>query len=276
MRRGGLPGAALLLALGLPSAATLVVPSIASAQVDAFRFDPTRVPVGRLYEYVKSNRDGTRSGPISLYVVGQDRIESLKWSPDDTTATLVAATLDWDRYSVRRFESWSLARGAAPELRATLEADSGGAGVRLSFQPDVLIPIEAWPWHSYDFDFASLGLAMPHLVDPESPFRFERADITYDEGGPPFADLGPVDVRFLGYEERSGIRTRAYELAGPGIGIYRGKLWSAVEGGHLVEFELPFPDEPGFTDVRVELRSVTSLSAEGWEEYKRERLAGRS
>ena len=252
----------------------LALPSLAWAQVDAFRFDETRVPVGTLYEYVKSNRDGTRSGPISLYVLGHDRIESLKWAPEDTTATLVAALLDWDRFSVRRFESWGLALGAEPELRATLETDSSGTGIRLSFQPDSLIPIHGWPWHSYDFDFASLGLAMRHLVDPDAPFRFQRADITYDEAGPPFADMGEVEVRFTGYEERSGHRTRRYELVGPGIQSHRGRLWTAVEGGYLVEFELPFPDEPGFTDVRVRLRSVSTLSPVGWEEFTRERIRG--
>ena len=267
MRARALPVAALF---------SFVLPFVAGAQVDAFRYDQTRVPVGTLFEYLKSNRDGTHATPISLYVLGSDRIESLKWAPDDTTATLVAAVLDWDRFSVRRFESWQLAHGAPPQLRATLEADSAGTGVRLSFQPESLITIHGWPWHSYDFDFASLGLAMAHLVDPEAPFRFERADITYDETGPPFADIGPVDVRFLGYEERSSRRTRVYELEGPGIQGQRGKLWSAVEGGHLVEFELPFPDEPGFTDVRVALRSVATLSPEGWEDYKRERIRGGS
>jgi hypothetical protein len=37
---------------------------------------------------------------------------------------------------------------------------------------------------------------------------------------------------------------------------------------------MPFPDEPGFIDVRVRLRSVAMLSPEEWEEYKRERLRG--
>ena len=252
------------------------LPTGAIAQVDAFRFDPDRVPVGRLFEYEKSNRDGTHAAPISLYVVGGDRIESLKWAPGDTTATLVVAELDWSRFSVRRFESWGLTRGAEPELRAALEADSAGTGVRLSFLPDSLILIRAWPWHSYDFDFASLGLAMPHLVKPEAGFRFQRADITYAETGPPFADMGPVEMRFLGHQDRSGQRTRAYQLEGPGIGNERGTLWAAVEGGHLVEFELPFPDEPGYTDVRVRLVAVSSLTAEDWGEYKRERIRGGS
>jgi hypothetical protein len=261
-------------ALSVLALLCFVPPSGATAQVDAFRYDPARVPVGTMFEYLKSNRDGTHPSPISLYVLAGDRIESLKWSPGDTTATLVSAVLGWARFSVRRFESWRLARGAEPELRATLEADPGGEGIRLSFQPDVLIPIRGWPWHSYDFDFASLGLAMPHLVDPEAPFRFERADITYDQAGPPFADLGAVDVRFLGHAERSGRRTRAYELEGPGLDGRRGNLWSAIEGGHLVELEMPFPDEPGFTDVRITLRSVSTLTREGWEDYKRERIRG--
>jgi hypothetical protein len=252
------------------------LPPVAVAQVDAFRYDPFRVPVGTLFEYLKSNRDGTHSGPISLYVLGRDRIESLKWSPGDTTATLVGAVLDWERFSVRRFESWQLAQDAEPVLRATLEADSAGSGMRLSFAPEHLIPIHGWPWHSYDFDFASLGLAMAHLIAPEAPFRFQRADITYDEAGPPFADMGPVDVQFVGHEERSGQPTRVYELEGPGLQDRRGKLWSAVEGGHLVELEMPFPDEPGFHDVRVVLRSVSTLSLEGWEDYKRERIRGGS
>jgi hypothetical protein len=244
----------------------------AAGQVDAFRFDSTSVPVGRVFEYVKSNRDGTHASPVSLYVAGIDRIESLKWSPGDSTATLVVAELDWDRFSVRRFESWGLARGAAPELRATLEADAGGTGVRISFQPDSLIPIRAWPWHSYDFDFASLNLAMPHLIDPESPFDFERVDVVYDGNPPGFADLGPVEVRFAAREERLGRQTRLYELSGRGLGDRRGSLWTAVDGGYVVEFELPFPDEPGFTDVRFRLQSITEISPADWEAYKRERI----
>jgi hypothetical protein len=269
MRRRGRFGASLAV-LALSFAA----PSAAGAQVDAFRYDFTRVPLGTLFEYVKSNRDGTHAGPISLYVLERDRIESLKWSPDDTTATLVAAELDWDRFSVRRFESWALAHGAEPQLRAALEVDSAGTGIRISLLPDSLFPIHGWPWHSYDFDFASLGLAMPHLADPEAPFRFQRADITYGEAGPPFADLGPVDVRFVGYEERASRWTRLYELRGPGIRDQSGRLWVAVDGGHPVELEMPFPDEPGFTDVRIALRSVSTLTPEEWEEYKRTKLRG--
>jgi hypothetical protein len=243
----------------------------ATAQVEAFRFDSTRVPVGRLYEYLKTNRDGSHAGQVSLYVAGISRIESLKWEPGHTTAVLVVAFLDWSRFSVRRFESWALNRAAAPEARATLETEADGSGVRVSFLPESLIVIRRWPWHSYDFDFASLNLTLAHLIAPEAPFSFERADVVYR---PPlsFADLGPVNVRFVRREQRSDRPARLYELEGPGLQGQRGKLWTAVDGGHLVEFEFPFPDEPGYRDVRFQLQSIRSLSPSEWESYKRERV----
>lgn len=268
-----MPARAVTLAL-LWSLLHAALPPAAGAQVDAFRFDSARVPVGRLYEYLKSNRDGTHASHVSLYVAALDRIESLKWTPGDTTATLVVALLDWQRFSVRRLESWSLTPGAAPRLRAALDTDSTGTGVRASFQPDSLLPIHRWPWHSYDFDFASLNLTLVHLIAPEAPFSFERADVIYGVAWPPFVDIGPVHVRFVRREQRRGHATRRYALEGTGLLGHHGVLWAAVDGAHVVEFELPFPDEPGYTDVRLQLRGVQSLARDAWEEYKRRRVRG--
>jgi hypothetical protein len=253
----------------------VAAPSRAGGQVEAFRHDPTRVPVGRVYEYVKSNRDGTNAGRVSLYIAGADRLESLKWAPGDTVATLVVATMDWARFSVRRLESWSLVRGAAPTLRAALEADSSGTGVRVSFAPDSILPIRGWPWHSYDFDFASLNLAFADLVQPEAPFTFQRADVVYSESWPPFADMGPVNVRFLRREQRSGTEVRLYQLDGPGLQDQAGRMWVSVQGGYVVEYEFPFPDEPGYTDVRLQLDRIRRATPAEWEELKRARVSGR-
>ena len=51
----------------------------AAAQISAFSYDSSRVPVGRAYEYVKSNRDGTHATQVTVYVAAVDRLESLKW-----------------------------------------------------------------------------------------------------------------------------------------------------------------------------------------------------
>src|SRR5262245_48720287 len=50
----------------------------ASAQVEALQYDSAKLPVGRVYQYLKSNRDGSHPGRVTLYVARTDRLESLK------------------------------------------------------------------------------------------------------------------------------------------------------------------------------------------------------
>ena len=259
------------LALAVSLCATLKgVP--AQSQVEALRFDPKRVAVGRVYQYLKSNRDGSHPGRVSLYVANQDRLESLKWDDEVGWATFVVAEIDWKRFSVRRFESWDLRRGKAPLLKATLETDANGA-VSISVLPGPPIQLVTFPWHSYDFDWASLGAAMPHLINPEGDLTFSRTDFVQEEGKPPrFAELGLVHLHYEDRDRRGEIATRRYKMEGPGIGNTAGTLWADLEDGHIVEFELPIPDEPGFTDGRLRLLEMTPMTAAQWESFKNARL----
>ena len=196
-------------------ASLLLAAAPAAAQLAALRFDPQKVPVGRVYQYLKSNRDGSHPGHVSLYVAGLDRLESLKWDDEIGWATFVVAEMDWNRFSVRRFESWDLRRGKHPVRKATLDADKDGA-VSVSILPEPAVKITTWPWHSYDFDFASLGASLPHRVDPEAEFRFGRTDFVQEEGNVRFAELGEVRLRYEGRELRGETKTRRYRLEGPG------------------------------------------------------------
>jgi hypothetical protein len=254
-------GALLLLLAGLP----------ASGQLAALRFDPQKVPVGRVYQYLKSNRDGSHPGRVSLYVAKADRLESLKWDDEVGWATFVVAELDWARFSVRRFESYDLRKGKAPLLKATLETDADGA-VSISVLPGPPIRISTLPWHSYDFDFASLGATLPHLVNPEADFTFGRADFLQEDGKVRFAEVGEVHLRYEARDRRGETPTRRYRIVGPGLANTSGTLWTDAAAGHLVEFELPIPDEPGFTDGRLRLLEVVTMTPEAWETFKRSRL----
>jgi hypothetical protein len=130
-----------------------------------------------------------------------------------------------------------------------------------------------WPWHSYDFDFASLGATLPHLVDPESGFVFARMDVVYrgDETG--FADLGPVEVTFERRETRGGRDTRRYRIGGPGLGGFWGVLWTDRRDGTLVVYVLPVPVERGLVDGRLRIVQTLEVKRAQWEDYKRSRVA---
>ncbi|MFO0890708.1 MAG: hypothetical protein U0790_16385 [Isosphaeraceae bacterium] len=242
----------------------------ASAQVSAFRRDAAKVPVGRVYEYLKSNRDGSHHGRVTLYVAAADRLEALKWAPGDDTATLVVARIDWTRFSVARFENWQVRRGQPDARRVTLETARDADELRVSVLPEKRIPIRAWPWHSYDFDFAGLGFVLPHLIDPERPVTFERVDATVvGNEFTDFKDLGPVTLRFERREEHEGKSARRYRIGGPGLDGAEGVLWADAAEGHILEFQIPIPDEPGYRDGRLRLQSVGSLTPAGWSERKR-------
>jgi hypothetical protein len=243
------------------------------APASPFRYDPARAEVGTVYRYAKSNLDGSHATDIALYVAAKDRLESLKWAEGDAQATLVVAEMDWSRFSVRRFESWRLVPGKDPLLQATLQqvGDSDRLAVAIGPAHDTLA-ITLWPWHSYDFDLASLGFAFPHLVDPTRPFTVGIADPTPTPAGFRFLEKGPVTIAYLGDDIRNGAPTRRFRIDGPGLDNRGGMLWTAREEGHIVEFEIQLPDEPGMESGKLALKGKERLTREQWAAFQQARL----
>ncbi len=249
----------------LLSALLLLCAAPALAQLEALEFDSDKVPVGRVFHFVKSQRDGTHATRISVYVPEIDRIESLKWDAGGDTATLVVARMDWPRFSVKQFEGWRLARGQAPERRVTLDVTGDQLAMSLMSEP---LRISHWPWHSYDFDFTSLNLTLPHLSKPERGLSIWRTDFVYADP-PTVAELGAVELKFVKVERRDGRRLRRYSIGGPGLENQDGTWWSDARSGLLVEYELPVGDEPGYDDVRLKLDSTEKADSAQWDAFKR-------
>lgn len=254
------------LVAALLSALLLLFATPAIAQLDALEFDADKVPVGQVFHFVKSQRDGTHATRISVYVPDADRIESLKWDEGADTATLVMAGMDWPRFSVKHFQGWRLARGQAPEPRVTLDVAGDQLSMSLMSEP---LQLGHWPWHSYDFDFTSLNLTLPHLLKPRRGLSIWRTDFVYTDP-PKVAELGTVELRFEKLERRDGRRLRRYSIGGPGLQDLAGTWWSDARTGLLVEYELPIGDEPGYRDVRLKLESTEKLDAARWEAFKRQ------
>jgi hypothetical protein len=226
--------AALLLLLALP----------AFAQFEDYRYRPGKAPVGR--------------------------VESLKWERGGTQATLVVATMDWSVFSVREFEAWGLAKDAAGERRATLTVN--GDELRMSLMPDAL-KLTHWPWHSYDFDFTSLTLTLPHRRHPRRDLSFWRTDFVYAEA-PTVAELGELTLAFVREENRGGVRAWRYTLGGPGLQGQHGDWWVDARTGLTIEYELPVGDEPGYADVRFRLESSAAMTPAQWQAFKLAAVSG--
>ena len=87
------------------------------------------------------------------------------------------------------------------------------------------LTITHFPWHSYDFDFTSLNLTLPHLVDPQGTVVFWRTDFVYADP-PQVAELGELSLRF----EKRERRARAQHAA-----LCARRRWIAGINRQLVE-----------------------------------------
>ena len=234
-----------------------------------FRYESGRLPVGRVYRYRKSNLDGSNPSEIALYLASETRIEALKWHAGRPETTLVVAEMDWDVFSARAFKNYQIDALGTRTLVAELETapDRKRVTVRVRGR-ELSCDVESFPWHSYDFDFASLNVALRYLADPEGAVEFGIVDPVHGPGGPRLGWKGRVTLGYLGAEERAGLECRRYELDGPGLEHRGGAVWVAKgEDVFLVAFEIDLPDEPGMSSGRLEWMESEDWGVEEWEEF---------
>lgn len=242
--------------------------SLEKVTLSRFRFDASAMPVGTVFFYRKSNIDGSHASTIATYVASNTRIESLKWTPGSGRSTLVAAEMDWSTQSVEMFQTWHVFADGRRDPRMSARADSASRMLVVtspggSFET----PIVMYPWHNYDFDFASLALSMRHLRDPEQPFTVTIIDRTFHDGEQKFGYKGTIEVRYVGDEKRYEIACRKYAVDGQGLENRGGFMWFDRNEGHLVDYEIDLPDEPGYESGKLRLLRLESLTPGQWEDF---------
>lgn len=257
-----------LMSLGFLATAQEPAPrSAPPPSVTGFAHRPGALPVGRTYRYRKSNLDGTNASEILLRIASETRLESLKFHAGIPEATLVVAEMDWEVFSVRGFRTFRLAPGKPPELVAELatSADRKRLTARVAgLTLDCALP--GFPWHSYDFDFASLNVALRYLAKPEGEVELEIVDPVQDADPPRLAAKGKVMLAYESHERRGERDCRRYVLDGPGLEERGGTVWVATgDDPHLVAFELALPDEPGMNSGRLEWLETEELSDADWQ-----------
>lgn len=241
--------------------------------VSGFRHVPGRILVGRVHRYRKSNLDGSEPSEIALRLASETRLEALKWHPGEPEATLVVAEMDWEVASVRSLRTERLDEHGARTLQAELETSPDRREIRVQVGGlEHTCALARFPWHSYDFDFASLNVALRFLTDPEGETELEIVDPVPGPEGLRLVAKGRALLAYAGREERAGLPCRRYALDGPGLEERGGSLWAAQgEEVFLVAFELDLPDEPGMSSGRLEWLRNEMRTPDEWETLVRER-----
>lgn len=254
---------------------TLVVLTNCLAQnsVPTFTYDPGKLPLHQAQVYIKSNLDGSHASFVAVYLKEKDKIESFKWTKGNTEGTLVKAKMDWQRFSVSHFEGGRLSANGELNIRAQLSIPEGKnkAEVQIGGAEPSSVMLKHFPWHSYDFDFASLGVVMTQKVSTASTIKFMISDIAGEANGPVFKEIGMVSMKKEEKEEKFGSQCQRYHVDGPGLDDRGGKIWFD-EQGRLVGLEIQKPDEPGFVSNKLRRIEVKNLSVDEWESFKKGKL----
>lgn len=237
----------------------------------AFRYQPHKIQTGVVYHYLKTNIEGTNPEHVSIRIASKDRIESFKFHPGGTRAGLVIAKMDWSIFSVTNLESWQVYKDRDRVLAATLVylPASKEVAVTLPFmnRPTENVSIHFLPFHVYNFDFASLNFAFPHLINPRKSFRIGVSDPTFSEQGPAFRYRGEVDVTYAGEEKRDGLQCRKYRIDGAGLENKGGFIWINKRSGYFQDVEIQLADNPNWQTFKFKLQKVERMSTAEWENF---------
>lgn len=233
-------------------------------------------PVGRIYSYVRSNRDGSEAEIVRVYRARADRIEVIKTRERCTNAAFVTATLIAGQ--AVRLTGGRLRPGAAHEDFAELVFRRGSIEARVATPDGELrrsVAVADRPWHLYDFDLASLTAAPPKAVLARRDFSFGVALIWLGDDPADFLRyLGRADARFVREETHGGRRALRYALGGPAFeGAQGGPLWLDAREGFVVAAELGRPNHAEYRDFKLRLTGISESAAE-WKRLQEAHFEG--
>lgn len=215
--------------------------------------------IGRIYSYVRSNRDGSEAERVHVYRASATRIEVAKMRERCANAAFVTADLDLARGQATRLVAGRLRPNAGHEDFGLLTYDPAtrllAAEVRLpqgEFRDSVTVTDE--PWHLYDYDLASLTITNQYRRDRRADFSFGLPLILVGSGPDNFLTyLGRADARFVGEEMHEGRRALRFEVGGPAFGARGGPIWFDARDGHIVDVSWGIPNHSEYRDFALRL-----------------------
>ena len=252
----------------LLSLAMLATAGCTSAEGPGSASSPDRI--GRIYSYVRSDRDGSEAETIRVYRATRTRIEVSKMRGRCSNAAYVTAELDIERGYATRLGGGRLRPNAGREEFAVLTYDA--AARRLDGRIDLpegplnlSLAVPDTPWHIFDFDLASLTITAQYRPRPRQDFSF-GLPLIWPSGDPEglLRYLGRADLAFVREEMHGGRRALRFEAGGPAFGDRGGPIWFDAEEGHILAAEWGIPNHSEHQDFALRLTGISDGGADEW------------
>lgn len=245
----------------LAAALSLMIAGSACAQ-------PARI--GRIYSYIRSDRDGSEAETIRVFRASRTHIEVSKNRGRCNNAAYVTAELDIERGYALRHGGGRLRPNAGREEFAVITYDPERRRIDGRIEtpggPITLgVDVPDTPYHIYDFDLASLTITNQYRADPRADFSFGMP-IIWPNGDPQnlLRYMGRADLRFVREETHLGRRALRFEAGGPAFGSRGGPIWFDAEEGHILAAEWGIPNHEEHADFALRLTGVSDGGAAEW------------
>ncbi len=226
--------------------------------------------IGRIYSYIRSDRDGSEAEVIRVFRASRTRIEVSKMRGRCNNAAYVTAELDIERGYAIRHGGGRLRSNAGREEFAVITYDPAARRVdgyidtpngRITLGVDV----PDTPYHIYDFDLASLTITNQYRTRPRADFSFGMPVIwPNDDPARMLRYLGRADLHFVREEIRDGRRALRFEAGGPAFGNRGGPIWFDAAEGHIIAAEWGIPNHSEHRDFALRLTGVSDGGPEEW------------
>ncbi len=235
-------------------------------QPRAANFDRNKSLIGKALIYTKSNIDGSNFGNIAVYHHDFFEVESFKWHDKQNHGTVVKAEFNPETLIVKNFKAYQMDSAGKNTQTATLRTDRFVIETQIGDSRQTF-HTHGKAWHSYDFDFTSLGYIFPYLRNKHF-YQFEVNDLDLSVSPPPFKNFGPASLSQRKATKYLNKKAWRYLINGEGLDMRGGYIWFDKKTGVLLGFEIQKPDEPGYQSGKLTLQSIKELSPEQWRTFQ--------
>jgi len=242
---------------------------MSTSSVEQFKYQPEKIQAGAVYHYIKSNLDG--SSPARVYIRVRDvlNLDVWKFEVHQYDAAYVTAHMDWNSFSADQIQSWVVTPDKHRREQAKLTSSYADKSFSMSWREQTeTIQIGHYPVHVYNFDFISLNFILRHWCEPQGETEIGVIQPIFDSNMAGVIKYeGRVTLKYLEDEQRNGHPCRRYSVGGEGLQNQYGSAWLDRDLMHIVDMEIPIPDNPAWNSFRFALVSIRFMDEQAWIQF---------
>ena len=146
-----------------------------------FKYQPEKIEVGTLYQYSKSNLDGSNPALISIYIASKNHIEVLKTDQNNEILEYLTSQMNWTLFCPDYLLSWQITPDGSMKLQ-TLASLTRMDHTFVMWVRDAEFKskVAHYPVYHDTCDFTGLNFAFRHLINPYESFEIGIVETNLD------------------------------------------------------------------------------------------------